>query len=161
MRLSHLVTWAMLAGALALSGCSSGHAQQRVSFSSIQKGEVPPHGNNAARVSVIRNEPEWSKFWDLLYANYLPKPARPSVNFSERVVVAVVDAPRSTGGYSITITDIEPNPSGITVSSSQVSPGPACMVTQALTQPFHIVTTPVFSGVATLELSQSVNSCGP
>jgi len=135
-------------------------APQEVGFSSLVKGQVPPSGSTSAQITVIRNGADWATFWDQLYANLSPKPALPPVNFAESAIVALVDTARTTGGYSVTITDIKPNASGVTVSASQVSPGPTCVVTQAFTQPFHIVTTPLFSGAVTLELSQSVTNCG-
>lgn len=136
-----------------------GNAQQQAPFKTLQKGAVSPHDNKPIQVSIIRNEVEWANFWNLLYTNYLPKPALPSVDFNESVLVSVVDTTRPSGGYSITITNIQPTSSGITVNASQVPPGQSCSSTAALTQPFHVVTTPIFSGVATLELSQSVFNC--
>lgn len=136
------------------------YSAQQVSFGSLVKGQVPPSDNTMAQITVIRNEADWASFWDQLYASHSPKPALPPVNFAESVVVALVDTVRPTGGYSVTVTDIQSTSSGISVVASQVSPGPACVVTQALTKPFHIVTTPAFSGTASLQLSQSVNDCG-
>lgn len=161
MRVAYWAVLLLLCG-FPLSGCGdSSNAQQTASISSVQKGELSPNGSNTTQLTVIRNEADWAAFWDLLYANHLPKPARPPVNFAETAVVALVDSQRPTGGYSVTITDIRPTSSGISVIASQVSPGPACIVTQALTQPFHIVTTAAFSGAAALELSHSVTNCGP
>ena len=136
------------------------NSAQQVSFSSLGKGQVPPSDDTMAQITVIRNEADWASFWDQLYASHSPKPARPPVNFAESVVMALVDTVRPTGGYSVTITAIQSTASGISVVASQVSPGPACVVTQALTKPFHIVTTPVFPGTASLQMSQSVNDCG-
>jgi hypothetical protein len=136
------------------------YSAQEVSFSSLVKGQVPPSGSTSAQITVIRNGADWATFWDQLHANLSPKPALPPVNFAESAIVALVDTARTTGGYSVTITGIKHNASGVTVSASQVSPGPTCVVTQAFTQPFHIVTTPLFSGAVTLELSQSVTNCG-
>lgn len=161
MRIARLISGLFMVGGLFLLGCgNSDNTQQQIPFNTLQKGEVSPHDNNPTQVSVIRNEAEWANFWNQLYTNYLPKPTLPSVDFSKSVVVLVVDTPRSSGGYSLTITNIQPTSSGVTVNASQVSPGQSCIVTAALTQPFHIVTTPIFSGVATLELSQSVFNCG-
>lgn len=145
---------------LLLAGCGdSGNAQQLAPFSTIQKGEVSPHDDKPAQLSVIRNNTDWVNFWNLLYTNYSPKPVLPPVNFTENYIIAVVDAPRSSGGYSITITSIQPTSAGITVSANQVSPGRGCIVTLALTQPFHFVAVPIFQGEATLALSQSVYNC--
>ena len=161
MRVIRLISCCFIVAGLALLGCGNpGNAQQQATFATLQKGEVSPHDNIPVQVSVIRNEVEWAKFWNGLYTNNIPKPALPSVDFSKNCIVAVVDTPRPTGGFSITITDIRPKLSGVTVKTSQLSPGQSCMVTQAFTQPFHIVITPVFSGMATLDLSQSVFNCG-
>lgn len=149
----------ILAG-VALMGCGNpGNFQPQTSITTLQKGEMSPHEKIHPQVSVIRNEAEWSDFWNLLYINLFPKPALPSVDFKKNYVVSVVDTPRPTGGYSITITGIQPAVSGITAKATQISPGRDCMLTQALTQPFHIVLTPVFSGGVTLELSHSVLNC--
>lgn len=163
MKVSRLMLVLLVVWGLFLPGCgNSGNAQpQSSTFTTLQKGEISPFGNNPAQVSVIRNEVDWTTFLNVLYTNYSVKPPLPSVNFSDYVVVAVVDSPRPTGGHSITIATIKPTSSGVTVHSSAVSPGQSCIVTQAFTQPFHIVTVPAFSGEATLELSQSVANCGP
>lgn len=162
MRPACLISGLIMAIGLFFSGCgnSSSNAQQQATFNTVQKGEVSPPDSNPLQLSVIRNQVEWENFWNLLYTNYSPKPALPSVDLSKSVIVSVVDTPRPTGGHSITINNIQLTPSGVTVKTTQVSPGQSCIVTQAFTQPFHIVSIPVFSGVATLELSQSVFNCG-
>lgn len=162
MKMVRLMFGLCMVWGLTVLGCgSSENAQQQVLFNTLQKSEVSPHDNNPPQVNVFRNEVEWGDFWNLLYTNYSSTPALPSVNFSENAIISVVDGSRPTGGYSISITQIQPTSSGVTVHASQVSPGQGCIVTQSFTQPYHIVTTPIFSGVATLVLSQSVFNCGP
>lgn len=135
--------------------------QQQASFNTLQTGSYGSLGNNSPRLNVFRNEVDWANFWNLLYANQTPKPAPPSVDFSKNVIIAVVDADRPSAGYSITITQIQLTPTGVTVHASQMSPGQTCMSAAVMTEPYHIVTTPLFSGVATLELAQTVFDCGP
>ena len=150
---------------LSFSGCgnsgNSGNAQQQGTFTTLQQGAVSPFGSSPVQISVIRNELNWATFWSALYSNFSVKPPLPSVNFSDTAVIALVDTPRPTGGHSITINTIQPTSSGVTVHSTVVSPGLNCIVAQVLTQPFHLVTVPTFSGEATLEVSQSVANCGP
>ena len=81
------------------------------------------------------------------------------MNFSENVVIAVVDSSHSTGGYSITITQVETSAAGIAVQAEHQSPGPGCLVTQAPTQSYDIITVPIFSGEATLNLTETVLDC--
>ena len=147
---------------LSLPGCgSSGNTIQQATFSTVQKGEVSPAIDNATQVIIVRSDADWATFWDRLYTTFATKPALPAIDFNENAIVAIVDAPRSSGGYSVAIDSIQMTPSGIIVKASQASPGQGCFVTLSLMQPFHIVTIPMFAGVATLELSQSVYTCGP
>lgn len=159
MRLASLVSVLVMVAGL-LSGCGDASSTQQPGFSSVAKGTGLPSGNTLPHLSVIRTEADWASFWDQLHASQSPKPALPPVNFAENVIVALVDEVRATGGYTVTITDIQRSPSGIVVVASHLSPGPACAVTAAFTQPFHLVMTPVFSGEASLQLSQSVSNCG-
>jgi hypothetical protein len=138
------------------------NVQQQVPFNTVQKGGVSPYANNPPQIIIIRNEGEWASFWNLLYTNYSPKPALPSISFLDAVVISAVDSAHSSGGYSITIGRIDITSSGATVYVSQESLGQGCgAVTASITQPYHIVTAPAFSGAATVELSQSVTNCGP
>lgn len=145
---------------LTILGCgSSGEIQQLETIATVEKGNHCSFDNNSPQLSVIRNEEEWGDFWNLLYANQSPKPDLPVVDFSEKVILSVVDISRPNSGYSIAITRIEPTSSGVTVHVSQSSPGRYCVTADQMTRPYHIVTTPKFSGEATLLLSQVVHEC--
>ena len=58
---------------------------------------------------------------------------------SGRVLVAVFQGQRNTGGYSIAITAIERNGDQLVVRATFGVPGPGAMVTQVLTSPAHVV----------------------
>lgn len=163
MGLSRLIPVILMLVVLSVFGCgNSGIAQQQATFNTVQKGQVSPYTTDLApQISVLRNEVQWTTFWDLLHMGYTGKPPLPSVNFSESVVIAVVDTSRPSGGYSVAITKVEATKSGITVHASAVGPGQDCGVTLALTQPFHIVTVAPFTGEAILQLTESVANCGP
>ena len=159
MRMRILISLLFLLGGLLLAGSGySDNAQQLLTFKTLQKGVVSPYDNHQpdpAQISVIRNHTDWANFWNMLYINSSSTPDLPSVDFGENFVVAVVDAPRPTGGYSITITSIQflqPKSAGVRVNCSRISPGQGCIVSQSSTQPFHIVTVPIFPGEATLAL---------
>jgi hypothetical protein len=140
-------------------GCASaGSSHRQVRFQTVEQASVSA-SEIAGGIHVLRSETEWSNFWSILKASYLPQPPLPSLNFSENVVVALVDSPRTTGGYSITITHVLASGTGVTVRAVHQSPGPDCLVTQALEQPYHIVTTPVFSGEAIMNLTETVLDC--
>jgi hypothetical protein len=71
------------------------------------------------------------------------------VDFSTEMLVGVWLGTRPTGGYTANIESVvvaqiigAPNvPPGVMVSIREDQPGPNCVVTQALTSPFHVVRT--------------------
>jgi hypothetical protein len=148
-----------IVGCLLVASCSnSDNGQQQVSFQTVEKASVSP-SQITSGIYILRTVTEWSDFWSLLKTSNFPQPPLPSVNFSENVVIAVVDSSRPTGGYSITITRLQTSAAGVVVQAVHQSPGPGCLVTQSFEQPYHIVTTPVFSGEATLNLTETVLTC--
>jgi hypothetical protein len=160
MKIVRLMFGLCMVWGLTIPGCgSSGEIQQHEPITTVVKGNDCAFDNNSPQVSVIRNEVEWGEFWNLLHASQSSKPVLPSVDFSENVILSVVDISRPNSGYSIAITRIEPTSSGVTVHVSQTSPGRYCVTADVMTRPYHIVTTPKFSGEATLLLSQAVHEC--
>jgi PrcB C-terminal len=144
---------------LFVTGCASSNSeQQQMPFQTVEKGSVSPTKLTNG-IYVLRTATEWSNFWSVLKASIIPQPPRPLTDFSENVVIAVVDHSRSTGGYSITITHLQTTAAGIVVQAVHQSPGQDCLVTLALDQPYHIVATPIFSGTATLNLTETVLNC--
>ncbi len=113
----------------------------------------------AGGIHLLRSTAAWSNFWSRLKAGFVQQPPLPLINFDENMVIAVVDSFRPTGGYGITITDVQRSPTGVVVRGVHSSPGHGCLVTQAFEQPYHIVTLPVFSGEATLNLTETVFAC--
>jgi hypothetical protein len=150
-----------LVGCLLFASCAkSNNEPQQVLFQTVENASES-HTQITNGIHVLRSVTEWSDFWSILKTSYIPQPPLPSVNFSEKVVIAVVDSSRATGGYSITITRVQISAAGLVIQAVHQSPGPACLVTQAPSQPYHIVTAPAFSGEATLWLTETVLDCSP
>lgn len=57
------------------------------------------------------------------------------------MVIAVFQGNHSTGGYAIKITQTVEKENSVEVFAKETSPSPDSMVTQAFTQPYHIVKT--------------------
>jgi len=100
-------------------------------------------GPDEAGTRVIRTEFEFRQLWSSIGA---PPTARPAVDFSTTMVLAVFMGRKSTGGYGVRIDRVVPTESGGAVFVSEKVPGPGDTVTQALTSPFHIISCPVISG---------------
>ena len=144
-----------------IAGCGGSGESQQLTFQTVEKTSTFLGSSSpiAEGVYVIRANSDWLAFWGNIKAYLLVTPSLPPVDFSKNTVIAVVDANRATGGYSITVTGVQVTAEGVAVEAVQQSPGPFCLVTSAFEQPYHIVTTPVFSGGASLNLDRTVLDC--
>lgn len=61
------------------------------------------------------------------------------VDFTKDMLIATFQCSRPTGGYSIEITKIVETGNNLEVYLKDISPGYGCIVTEALTSPYHIV----------------------
>jgi hypothetical protein len=86
---------------------------------------------------VIKNEEGFKKLWQDINAVI----ELPEVDFSKEMVIAVFMGEKPTGGYGIEVTSVYEYRDKITVNVKEKEPGPDEIVTQALTYPYHIVTT--------------------
>ncbi len=91
---------------------------------------------------VVRDQGSWTNLWARVVSNLDPRPAAPAIDFGRDMVVAAAMGTKSTGGYSIGIDSAYTADEGIYVVVREVSPGPGCSVTFALTAPFAAVLLP-------------------
>ena len=88
---------------------------------------------------VIRSQGEWNAFWKRhSVTNTNPAPA-PNVDFDREMVVGIFLGEKSTGGYEVEIVQAERRDSSLYFYYREKAPPLGAMVTQALTQPFHLV----------------------
>lgn len=151
----------LLLGILLLSGCgSSVGLELRADFETIAQDATSPFSNIQAHVQILRSEEELGTLWQQIHGGESAPPPVPQVSFPDKMVIVLVDSARPTGGYAIAITAVTPTEQGIFVTAVQTSPGPTCVVTQALTQPYHIVTVPWLPGNPSLTLASVIRDCG-
>jgi len=109
--------------------------KSEVQFTEIKKGFSSEVSNR--KFMVIKDSERWSSL-----LNGIPSQAvDSSVDFDESMVLVAFQGEKPTGGYSIEITRIDNTKRSVNVYVTEVSPGNDCITTQAVTQPFHIVTT--------------------
>ena len=109
---------------------------------SIHFEEIEQGGTSGIRTSinyVIDDMETWETLWTDLNNISTSVPDLPYVNFTSEVVFAVFLGEFATGGYVAEITRIEPTINGLVVHIRETHPGASCMVTMAITQPYHIV----------------------
>lgn len=100
-------------------------------------GQWTRTGIGEARRLVIRDVNAWADFWSELGVG-----ERPTVDFSQDVVVAVAAGQRPTGGYEIAVERVINNNGELTAEVVETTPGPNCMTTASLTQPVDVVVVP-------------------
>lgn len=129
----------MLASLVLLLGLQS-PAVAQIPFWNIQKGYYS--GITQPLQIVIRDQDQWVALWrshSSIRAG--PSPA-PSVDFSVEMVVGVFLGQKSTGGYEVEITRAEEAGTQLRLYYRESSPSPDAIVTQALSQPYHLVRIP-------------------
>ncbi|MDX1906832.1 MAG: protease complex subunit PrcB family protein [Bacteroidia bacterium] len=99
-------------------------------------------GISAAYDTVITDDRTWATFWQELGSNRFPAPEQPAVNFETHIVLVALMGTQSGGGYTISIAGVSSGSQGVVVEVVKTTPGPDCMTTDALTQPYCIVSIP-------------------
>lgn len=88
---------------------------------------------------LITSADEWRTLWKSVGANRMPAPPVPEVDFEENYLVASFLGNRNNGGYSVSITEMILNNGTLGVSILETKPGANCFVTDAITQPYIVV----------------------
>lgn len=103
-------------------------------------GQWTHTGIGEARRLVIRDANAWAAFWSELGVG-----ARPAVDFSRDLIIAVAAGQRSSGGHQIAIERVTQTRGDLQVDVLEISPGPDCVTSSSLTQPVDVV---LVSGVS-------------
>jgi hypothetical protein len=105
-----------------------------IEYVTLSQGE--DDGPEAAKEEVINNQDAYTTFFDG------SPPNTPDVNWEEEMVVAVALGERSSGGYSVEITNIKHHTTGLTQGSVEiryVERVPSGVSTDPITCPYHAV----------------------
>jgi len=111
--------------------------EDKVEFVTVDTGYSSGHISPA--YYVIQEAETWAGVWNQHVQFMLDPMPPPPIDFSEHTIIAVFMGEVSTGGYAIRVLDIVDAGSSIIVNVEKTEPGPGSVVTQALTQPFHMV----------------------
>lgn len=118
-------------------------------FSTIEQGSVS--GIAKPTALVIKSEKEWQALWARHAAVRAPTPDPPQIDFSREMVIAVFAGERTTGGVTVEVTAIDVSSGAIRATYQESGPPPDSILTQALTQPYHLVITPRVEGPVTFQ----------
>jgi hypothetical protein len=89
--------------------------------------------------TVVTNKTQWAELWAKHTANKLPKPELPEIDFNKNSVVLVSAGRKTTGGYTIEITNVRRSKEKTEIVVTAKGPKEGALTIQALTAPFHIV----------------------
>jgi hypothetical protein len=120
---------------------------------------VSRSGIMTARREMIRSEEEWQAAWAEVMQNVASMPQLPRIDFAARSVVLVAMGERPSGGYGLELTAAEAIERGLRLRIDEVSPGPKCITTQALTQPVLVLSVPARGDVLEVESDSVVRDC--
>ena len=111
-------------------------------FENIKKGN---YGGSFVRSEyVIIDDNFWGNIWDNINSGIILKPDVPMVDFDNEMIIVVYQGGFNTGGYGIEIKKIIENKDQLEVLVEETSPDRGMMVTQAFSQPYHMVKTEKF-----------------
>jgi PrcB C-terminal len=127
----------MASSTLAMDQEKIGKLETRLSIATIEKGYRS--GIRGPLQTVIRNQDEWNAFWKRHSSTATNPPPASIIDFNREMVVGIFLGEKSTGGYEVEIVRAERRDSSLYFYYQQKSPAAGAMVTQALTQPFHLV----------------------
>lgn len=130
---------------------ASAETRRITNFETIEKGfDSYYEGNKGTKVFEIYKNPDWIKFWGEHRGYKLPhkadpvitKPA-PEIDFNHNYIVVVLDQPRGSSGYELTLQAIEFNDQfgnqPISLIIETKIPGPNTLNALMYSRPFHIV----------------------
>jgi len=86
---------------------------------------------------VITGQAQFRHLWSQFDAG-----APPALDFTRETAIAVFMGERPTGGYAIHVDSVTRSDGVLLVAVVLQAPGPECMTTQALTQPYEMVSVP-------------------
>jgi len=109
---------------------------------------------------VVDSEQAWEEAWSRLRGGVVPSEAPPRVDFSTHRVLVLSMGARPTGGYTIEVASLGRDGDVLYVPVLELSPGPGCVTTQAVTHPALAIGVPLGAGTVEFLEAVGVRDCG-
>jgi hypothetical protein len=116
-------------------------------------------GIESRRQIVIEDAGAFRTLWAEHAAGTMPAPPVPEVDFSRDRVVAVFAGSQPTGGYALQPSPPEAAHGRPKIRFTLKRPGPNCMATQAMTQPFAMVRIPKSKSKVEIQVAETTVDC--
>lgn len=138
--MSLIPTFCLSLASLLMMNCASAVTANPLPIRSLAKGGFS--GIMEPSEKVIKDQEEWNKLWAAHTAGRRTDENRPSIDFTNEMVIAVTMGRQRSGGYSVEIVKAEPSGEKLKIYVARNTPRPGSMSIQALTAPFHMVAVP-------------------
>ena len=92
-------------------------------------------GMSERQRSVVRDAATWAQLWRTIASGDSPPPPVPELDFDSEMAIVAAMGTRPSGGYSIHIDAVREADGQLHVAVREVSPGPNCLVSFAMTAP--------------------------
>ena len=112
-------------------------ATRQIPFQTIAKGTRS--GVSEAGQIIVRTQAEWNALWQKHSSMESNRSQAPALDFNKEIVTGIFLGQKPTSGYDVEIISMERSDGTLTVSLREKSPQPGAVLTQAFTQPFHMV----------------------
>jgi hypothetical protein len=171
----HIWLTTAMVGLQALMACSAGNdspigprsaseipqGAASVAYEVLQQASSEISSIPDRRRIVIRDEAEWTAFWDDLTATIVPQPDPPAVDFSTRMVIAATMGQRTSGGYTISVEEVAEKDGTLYAAVQEVTPGVLCITTDVMTAPAVAVRVPRHVGTVAFVDTELALPCAP
>lgn len=111
---------------------------ERLTWDVVARGDQAV-GFASASYQLVTSQDELISLWQRAYGSRLTVPALPSLDFRRETIIALFMGSRSSGGYSMDVTDVREEGGELYVELQVTEPAPGTITTQALTSPWLIL----------------------
>ena len=111
--------------------------------------------------TVLNDAAAYAALWASHAAHEDPPAAAPAVDFGKDTVAAVFAGSQPNGGVTLAATDLKREGAGWRLRLELRKPGPDCIVTQVMTQPWALERIPGSGQAVRITVQETVTPCGP
>jgi hypothetical protein len=140
-----------------IQSCSSSQEKSIVGFTVLASGANS--GFKDKERIVVTDKANFQMMWDNLYINFSDKPPLPDVNFSNQMLIGVFLGEFPNGGSSIAVKSVDMYDDVVIMNIEELTPGPTCVTTDVITQPYQIVRIPKVSVPIRFVTIHNIRNC--
>ncbi len=116
-------------------------------------------GIDQPQQTVLHDAAAYAALWILHAAHEDPPAVAPAVDFGKETVAAVFAGSQPNGGVTLAATDLKREGADWRLRLELRKPGPDCIVTQVMTQPWALVRIPGKGQAVSVDIRETEQSC--